>query len=37
MWMDAPLYDGQEVVGAGWQIVAALWDGKQTLGYLSRG
>jgi len=34
MWMDAPLYDGQEVVGAGWQIAAALWDGKQTLGYL---
>jgi PAS domain S-box-containing protein len=34
MWMDVPLYDGQEVAGTGWQIVAALWDGKQTLGYL---
>jgi PAS domain S-box-containing protein len=34
MWANAPLYDGQEVVGTGWQIAAALWDGKQTLGYL---
>jgi PAS domain S-box-containing protein len=34
MWMDVPLYDGQEVAGTGWQIAAALHDGKQTLGYL---
>jgi signal transduction histidine kinase len=34
MWADAPLYDWDAVVGTGWKISAALWDGQQVLGYL---
>lgn len=34
MWLDAPLYDWDTVVGSGWKISAALWDGQQVLGYL---
>ncbi len=34
MWLDAPLYDWDSMVGTGWKMAAALWDGQHVLGYL---
>jgi PAS domain S-box-containing protein len=34
IWEDAPLYDNGAVVGTGWKVAAALWNGHAAVGYL---
>ena len=33
-WKSAPLYDDNGVVGTGWKVAAALWNGSRSIGYL---
>lgn len=33
-WANAPLYDNNQIVGRGWKVASALWNGHKPLGYL---
>ncbi|GAB4547425.1 MAG: hypothetical protein OHK0023_08760 [Anaerolineae bacterium] len=35
IWMNHPLYDNGKPVGRGWNIMAALWDGDKSVGWLA--
>ncbi len=34
IWENAPLYDNYGVVGTGWKVASALWNGQKAIGYL---
>ncbi len=33
-WETAPIYDDGAVIGTGWKVAAAVWNGQHALGYL---
>ncbi|GAB4545731.1 MAG: hypothetical protein OHK0023_04460 [Anaerolineae bacterium] len=35
VWQERTLYDFGMAIGRGWSIMAALWDGEQSLGWLA--
>ncbi|MEW5869203.1 MAG: histidine kinase N-terminal 7TM domain-containing protein [Chloroflexota bacterium] len=34
LWENAPILDNGEMVGTGWKVASALWNGRQAIGYL---
>lgn len=34
LWEDAPIFDNGEIIGTGWKVASALWNGHQAIGYL---
>lgn len=34
LWTETPLYDDGALVGHGWKVASALWNGEQAIGYL---
>ncbi|MBE2270498.1 MAG: hypothetical protein IAE80_19835 [Anaerolinea sp.] len=33
-WDNAPIFDDANIIGSGWKVAAALWNGQQAIGYL---